>query len=234
MIGAHAPAAARGAVAEAIVHDLHAPLTIIRGLCVILATDDPRFERRRIAEMLDAEALRLADGLRSLSHTAAGPAPDAPATDLAELARSAGERFGPPAAVRGITVVVRGARHPARVAGGSDEVARALDNLVQNALRHGAEGGTVLIGLSRRAGVATLRVRDDGPGVPRADRELIFHRGERGSGAIGPGSGLGLAIAREIAEANGGRLTLDAVGDGACFRLSLPLAPPPPDGPRAA
>ena len=67
-----------------------------------------------------------------------------------------------------------------------------------------------------------LTVRDDGAGVPDADRETIFIAGERGSAPRGPGQGLGLSIAREIAAAHGGTLTLDRLGPGASFRLVLP------------
>jgi signal transduction histidine kinase len=81
----------------------------------------------------------------------------------------------------------------------------------------------VRITAARRAGWGEVRVADDGPGVPVADRERIFRPGERGSAPRGDGRGLGLAIARELAEHHGGRLTLDAVGRGATFRLALPL-----------
>lgn len=222
------------AVAEGIVHDLHAPLTIIRGLCAILGRDDPRFDRRRILEMMDAETLRLAEGLRSLSRATARPGGDVAKTDLADVSRAAGERFAPLAAARGLRIVVRGAARPSWVTAERARIDRVLDNLLQNAVRHAAAGGAITIGLSRRGSVVSVRVRDDGAGVPVSDRSTIFVRGERGSRPAGPGSGLGLAIAREIAESYGGTLTLDPVGDGACFRLSLPVTVVPPDDSRAA
>ena len=226
--------ASSSAATEGIVHDLHAPLTIIRGLCAILSRDDPRFERRRILEMMDAETLRLADGLRSLSGATARPDGDIATTDLADATRAAAERFAPLAAARGLRIVVRGAARPTWVTAERARIDRVLDNLLQNAVRHAAVEGAVVIGLSRRGSVASVKVRDDGTGVPAIDRSRIFLRGERGSRPAGPGSGLGLAIAREIAESYGGTLTLDPVGDGACFRLSLPVTVVPPDGSRAA
>jgi two-component system OmpR family sensor kinase len=233
MSGVQARTAPGTSTLEAVVHDLHAPLTIIRGLCVVLARDDPRFDRRRVAAMLDAETLRLAEGLRSLTSAAGGAGGATATTDLAAVAGAAAERFMPAAALRDVTIVVRGARRASWVAGERGHIERALDNLLQNALRHTPEGGTILLGISRRAGFATLRVRDDGPGVARVDRERIFRRGKRGSRPSGAGSGLGLTIARELVEASGGRLTLDPVGEGACFRLALPLTAAP-GGPRAA
>jgi len=227
--GVPGPTAAQG-----IVHDLHAPLTIIRGLCAILGRDDPRFERRRVLEMMDAETLRLADGLRSLSRVTAPPGGPVATTDLADAASAAADRFAPIAAARGLRIAVRRAGRPSWVDGERGLIERVLDNLLQNAVRHAAPNGTIVLGVSRREGMASVRVRDDGAGVPVADRLRIFGRGERGSQAVGAGSGLGLAIAREIAGSCGGALTLDPVGDGACFRLSLPLTVVPPDGPRAA
>lgn len=220
--------------AQGIVHDLHAPLTIIRGLCAILVRDDARFERRRLLEMMDAETVRLAEGLRSLSHATAPPGGPVATTDLADAASAAAERFALLAAARGVRIAVRRAGRPSWVDGERALIERVLDNLLQNAVRHASPNGTIVMGVSRRAGMASVRVRDDGAGVPAEDRPRIFGRGERGSHAVGAGSGLGLAIAREIAESCGGALTLDPMGDGACFRLSLPLTVVPPGGPRAA
>ena len=66
-----------------------------------------------------------------------------------------------------------------------------------------------------------MSVRDHGPGVPAADKPLVFDRFYRGATARGrSGSGLGLAIVRQVAEAHGGGVTVeDAPGGGALFRL---------------
>lgn len=204
------------------VHDLHGPLTVIRGMCATLLDGEPSADRRRAIGLIDAEALRLAAGLRALR--AGGPSGPS-RCDLAALAAAAADRFDPLLRADGRRLALRGRRAPTSVAGEPARLERALDNLLWNALRHGAPGGTVVVGLAVRGGWAHLRVRDDGTGVPAADRERIFVAGVRGCAPQGPGRGLGLAIARDIAQSHGGRLTLDAVGAGACFRLSLPLAP---------
>jgi signal transduction histidine kinase len=214
-----------------VVHDLHAPLTVIRGMCASLLRDEPARDRRRALALIDAEAVRLARGLRSLAHAGR---PDATRSDLVAVAHAAVARFDPVARERGGRVLLRGRRAPLLVAIPPGDLERIVDNLIGNALRHGVAGGTVVVGLGLRAGRAELRVRDDGPGVPSEDRERIFRAGERGRGAVGPGRGLGLAIARDLAVAHGGRLTLDAVGEGACFRLALPAAGPADRAPRVA
>jgi two-component system, OmpR family, sensor histidine kinase MprB len=103
--------------------------------------------------------------------------------------------------------------------GDPDELERAVWNLVENAAKWSNGGGrvelTVLDG--------QVLVRDHGPGVPEAERPLIFDRFYRSEQARGqPGSGLGLAIVRQIAETHGGRVDVeDAEGGGARFRLVL-------------
>ena len=143
-------------------------------------------------------------------------------------------RFGPVAGGRGARLEIRGAHAPTWIGGDARLLERVVDNLVRNAIRHCAPDGRIELALASRGGRAVLRVRDDGAGVPASDRERIFRAGERGSAPRGEGRGLGLAIARDIVRAHGGRLTLDAVGAGACFRLSLPLLDGADPGPRAA
>jgi hypothetical protein len=99
---------------------------------------------------------------------------------------------------------------------------RALDALLDNAVRHTPDGGAVTLRAKRVGDTIRVEVADIGPGVPPELRETLFEPFVTGRA---DGTGLGLAIARELAEAQGGRLTLaDAGGDGrgAIFRLELP------------
>jgi two-component system sensor histidine kinase GlrK len=203
------------------VHDLYGPLTVIRGLCATLGRDEPRADRRRGLELIDGEALRLAAGLEGL--VASAPARHSRRVALAALAAEAVERHAAVAAARGVRLTLRLLGDTVEVEAHAPSLERALDNLIHNGLRHSPEGGELAVRVSGARGWAHLRVRDDGPGIAPGDRRRIFQAGERGSAPRGRGKGLGLAIAREIAEAHGGRLTLDPRGPGACFRLSLPL-----------
>jgi len=104
---------------------------------------------------------------------------------------------------------------------------RSVANLVENAIRYGAVGGTIEVVLETADGQALVEVRDRGPGVPPAQRGAVFDRFHRASGTAG-GSGLGLPIARLVAESHDGALELlDPVDGqpGARFRLRLPLLP---------
>lgn len=88
------------------------------------------------------------------------------------------------------------------VAAPSGVVARVVDELLGNALQYAKE--RVHVTLTRSAREGTLSVADDGPGVPRAERDAVFQRFTRGSTSVPGGSGLGLALVRESVAALGG------------------------------
>jgi signal transduction histidine kinase len=115
---------------------------------------------------------------------------------------------------------------PAPVTGREEELARLLNNLLDNASRYARDHITVTVARPE-PGFVRVEVRDDGPGIPEADRERIFERfarvdeaRDRGHG----GAGLGLAIARDIAVRHGGTLYAADSDDGARLIAELPLA----------
>ena len=110
------------------------------------------------------------------------------------------------------------------VNGWPDGLRLLVDNLLENAIRHG--GSTVRVTLRRLDGECLLlSVEDDGPGIPSVDREHIFERFQRGSGAVGPGSVLGLALVAQQASLHDGSVELgDSPLGGASFEVRLPLA----------
>ncbi len=114
------------------------------------------------------------------------------------------------------------------VSGSSSRIERAVDNLLDNALKWSPDGGVVEV--SCAGGV--LLVRDHGPGVDESDIAHIFDRFYRAPGARGrPGSGLGLAIVAQVAREEGGQVDVhQAPGGGAIFRFALRPVPPPAPG----
>ncbi len=114
------------------------------------------------------------------------------------------------------------------VSGNAPRIERAVDNLLDNALKWSPDGGVVEVSCAN----GILLVRDHGPGVAESDIDHIFDRFYRAPGARGrPGSGLGLAIVAQVARDEGGRVSAhQAPGGGALFQFALPPVPPPGPG----
>ena len=106
-------------------------------------------------------------------------------------------------------------------------IARAIDNLLQNAYKYGSEKGYVRLRLEQKDSMAILSVKDNGIGISAEDKDKIWQRfwqadpsrGEHGS------SGLGLAMVKEIADFHGGDVSVTSTpGKGSTFSISIPLA----------
>jgi signal transduction histidine kinase len=112
-----------------------------------------------------------------------------------------------------------------RVRGDAERLRQVLTNLVDNAVKYSPHGEPVEVRACALDGRVMVDVADRGPGVPAADRRLIFEKfGRASGGGAKPGTGLGLYIARSIAEAHGGSLEVEAgPARGAVFTLSLPV-----------
>jgi signal transduction histidine kinase len=112
----------------------------------------------------------------------------------------------------------------------ADRVSQVLANYLSNALKFSAEDRPVAVRLQREDAVARVLVRDEGPGLPPAERERIWERFHRAAGVevcsgSGVGLGIGLYISREIIERHGGQVGVtSAPGAGATFWFTLPLA----------
>ena len=107
-----------------------------------------------------------------------------------------------------------------------DRLGQILDNLLANADRFSPAGAPIAISVAANGdGLATVRVADQGPGIPPELRGRLFQRFVRGDSEAGqPGTGLGLAIVKGLVEAHAGTVELEDSPKGAVFRFTLPLA----------
>jgi two-component system sensor histidine kinase MprB len=209
-------AAQRQLVADAS-HELRTPVTSLRTNIEVLAENRlDGAERRRLVADVQAQAEELSALVADLIELARGDQPSPAREDvrLDALVAEAVERSRRHApGVRFETAL-----EPAVVDGVPDRLARAVNNLLDNAARHGR---TITVSCDPSG----LRVRDDGGGIAPEDLPHIFDRFYRGADARGrggrDGSGLGLAIVRQVAEQHGGSVKASSDGNGTIFELHI-------------
>ncbi|PZF83801.1 hypothetical protein C1I92_10945 [Jiangella anatolica] len=211
-------------VLEQISHELRTPLTAIHGYASTLqqrdlvwdpgsidrflaaiTTESARMERL-VGDLLDSSAIE--SGLLRLR-------PDW--TDVRLVLEAARSCVPHPERVK---VSVAAELPP--IWADHDRLEQVFVNLLENAVRHGGDGGTVRVTAAAAGAAVEVLVSDDGPGIAPDVAERIFQPRVRGEGSTG--AGLGLAIVRGIAEAHGGRCELVA-GPEATFRVTLPVEP---------
>ena len=232
-------------------HELRTPVTVLRSAADIALAGDRRTpdELRQALRLVSGEArrlTRLVDDLFLLARADAGQQPlRVERVYLEELLHDAAQAARALAAARNITIIAEPAEE-SPFAGDAELLTRVLMNLVDNALRHTPDGGTVTLELSRTeasgvdanvrdtAAMYCFRVADTGAGIATDDQTRIFDRfvrtdrsRSRNGRVDAGGAGLGLSIARWIAESHGGALTLTSSSErGSCFAFSLPILSP--------
>jgi len=217
-------------------HELRTPVAVLGGSADTLAKHWRQLEDDERSELFDgmvtsaARMRRLLGELLTAARLEAGAVElelqPVPVADLLDTAAAGARRANP-----GDEIVVD-APSDLVIRADRDRLAQAVDNLLTNALRHGA--APVRLSAAAESGTVAIRVRDAGPGVPAAIRSRLFER--FATGARKGGTGLGLFIVRELARAHGGDAWYDAgEGDGdAAFVVSLPAAGRPSGGGGAA
>jgi signal transduction histidine kinase len=153
--------------------------------------------------------------------------PERQPLDLGDVLRQVVEGAQPLAATKGVTLTLDASAHPARLLGDSHLLARAVENLVDNAIRYTPPEGVVCV--RWRADGArniTFSVADSGPGIAPDDLACLFkplYRGEASRNRQTGGAGIGLAIAQRILVAHGGSLVAaNRPEGGAIFTGTLP------------
>jgi signal transduction histidine kinase len=194
-------------------HELRTPIAILQTRIENLAEGAERTRLLADAARLSVLAGQLLD-LQRMKAQGTGRQ----RIDLVAMAREVVAEMAPLALAAGYEVSFEPLAARVEIEGDRDAIARALANLVRNAIEHAGGMGAVTV---RVMPPGDIEVIDDGPGIPAALREQIFKPFHRGH-ATGPGAGLGLSLVQEIARLHGGEVTVhDAPGGGALFRLRL-------------
>ncbi len=217
-------------------HDMRSPLTGIAGFAAVLAELESVLADPTASEAvayIRKEAQRLVELLNQLLDFGqveqGGPNLDREPIDLARMARQAVE----PWVVRYPNVTFRLVHHgDAIVEGDFLKLHRVLANLIDNAVRHSPDGGTITVDVGGDGSEAFLSVSDEGAGVPVEDRQRVFQRFVRLASEIQPAEekkrnpGIGLYVVKGLVEAHGGSVAVEEGGDegvGARFVVRLPV-----------
>jgi two-component system sensor histidine kinase ChvG len=222
------------AFAADVTHELKNPLASLRSAVDSLdRVSDPDLQRQ-LLEVVRNDVVRLDRLIVEIAEISRLDAELSRArmetTDVGSLIESLLPHWEERAAKRGVHIVfARPRAGSAVVAADEARLARAVDNVVDNAISFSPDGGLVEIGAAENRSQVTVTVQDEGPGVPADKREAIFQRFHsiRPDGeAFGRHSGLGLAIVRATLEGHDGTVLVEDRHDGrsgARFVLRLPV-----------
>jgi two-component system phosphate regulon sensor histidine kinase PhoR len=223
-------------------HELRTPLASLIGFTETLlgpAEDDPPARKRFLTIMAEqgARMNRLIDDLLSLSRIEiVEHQVPADIVDLGSLLPRIVAGYEPRLAGGATRIKVDIGADTPPITGDADQIAQVLQNLLDNAVKYGKEGGTVRLTAAvasggawpARPGVA-LAVADEGPGIPRADLPRVterFYRVDKGRSRAAGGTGLGLAIVKHIVSRHRGQLSIESEeGRGTTVSVWLPVAP---------
>lgn len=216
-------------------HDFRSPLAIIQSALQTLMQDPamPPETRQRFLTRAERQCKRLSAMVHDLLDLARIEHREASAEPvlLDELIAEAIDAQRPAFEDKGVRLEYAPPDAPVRAEGDPHYLARAIANLLDNALKFTPAGGRVQLQLGADAGWAFVRVADTGPGIPPEEQERVFDRFYQGAtaAASGRGAGLGLAIVAGVARRHGGRAKVESTpGQGATFEITIPQSVAPP------
>ena len=217
----------REAFVQMVTHELRGPLTPLRGFLQMVRKQAEAEEQIdadivRRAERQVARLTRLIDRLLDLSRVERGVELDTHPVDLCELVSATTELWH--ADPRGSDLTVRLTAPSIIVDGDPDRLEQVLTNLLDNAVKHSAPHGEIVVSVAQDAGSVVLRVTDRGSGIPPEHLPRIFDRFYSAPGSPG-GMGIGLYVTKELVTAHRGEISvISEVGAGTCFEVRLPSA----------
>jgi signal transduction histidine kinase len=218
-------------------HELRTPLALIRLYAETLelgriTTVEKKEEYYRIIRKESERLSALINNILDFSRIEAGRKEyDFRETDIAELVRNTLDTYRYQIEQQGFALEESLDPAVPRVRVDREAIARALVNLVNNALKYSANEKFLGVRLYRENSALKIEVIDRGIGIPRREQAKIFEKFYRTGDPLvhnTKGSGLGLALVRHITDAHGGNVQVESTpGKGSTFTLSLPLSGPP-------
>ncbi|HEU5347735.1 MAG TPA: HAMP domain-containing sensor histidine kinase, partial [Ktedonobacterales bacterium] len=217
----------------AVAHDLRTPLFMLRGYLKglqrgVAATPDKAAHYLAMCQAKADELERLVADLFAFTRLEyLELEPERQPMELGAVMQHVVEGAQPLAAAKDITLTLDAPSVPANLLGDANLLARAVENLVDNAIRYTPQGGSVCVHGQVENGKFVLSVADSGPGIATHDLAHVFkplYRGEDSRNRQTGGAGLGLATARRIFVAHGGSLSAaNRPEGGAIFTGTLPM-----------
>ncbi|SER31235.1 sensor histidine kinase [Actinokineospora terrae] len=209
-------------------HELRTPIAALQAVLenVVDGVSEPDPATMRTALAQTVRLSRLVTELLDLSRIDAGahPLPRESIEVVPLLAEVVAEAEVNAAAVgRSVRFTTTVAADAVTVSADRERLHQVLVNLLDNAVRHGPPDGRVWVTAARSPAGVLLEVRDEGPGIAPAERDLVFRRFTRGEKARGGGTGLGLSIARWVVDLHGGTIAVVDSTHGCRIRVTLPL-----------
>ena len=213
---------------DSLAHDLRSPVSRLRSAAQAAAeTNDPKEQEEMLGSVIrQTDALmRILTAAIEISRSEAQTGRNQFSWfDSGELAAELTEMYEPVAEEAGAALRYDRATHPVPLFGHRQLLAQAISNLVENAIRYGASGGEISVGVERADGKVRIEVADHGPGIPAELRSEARKRfGRLDSSRSDEGAGLGLALAEAIAHLHDGNLLLEDNEPGLLTVLELPL-----------
>lgn len=218
-----------------ITHELRTPLTLLLGPVeeAIAQTDNqPMLRLLHQAKRNGGLILDLVNQLLDFASMEAGAMKIYPQPlDLRDTFDQLVEAFRPLAESKQIILGLVLPEHLPPISVDPKLIQRVLINLLSNAIKFTPDKGNVKVEMTNINGGLAFEVRDSGPGIPAEDRTKVFGRFFRSDqNQMYQGTGIGLSLTKAIIDLHGGDIVAqEAPEGGACFRVILPLAPPPPN-----
>ena len=207
-----------------VAHELRTPLAVLQGRLEGLIEGVYPRDDDQLSELLDETHVlsRLVEDLRTLALSDAGALPlRKEATDLTHLVRDAVRSMSAEADRRSVSLVVSPGADAPIVEVDPVRIREVLTNLLSNAVRHSAAGGSVTVSVRISKGDVAVIVHDTGAGMSAEEVGRMFDRFYKGSASRG--SGLGLAIAKSIITAHGGEIRASSEpGKGTTVEFTMP------------